>query len=273
MKNKKKLKIAGIIICVLLLLQTGILAYTGVFRTADDDVDISKVVVSTEIQNLIKEQEPAEYSKNLNNYKRMIVLLDVHGDFKNALEGLIKEGRNVTDIMIAYVFLNDCYGKIGQVETLVNKKESGKSWEEIFKQYYIDNPEFKPRNFDFDYLDNLMKEGGITADDVMIADRVSQIAKVPFEDVIAEKTPEKSWKDINAGFGIINGQDAMPRVPVTREQLEKYTSDGALTEDQVTRTLVTAYKLGLDEDAAISKAKSGYTTAKFFAEVLEQKYY
>ena len=272
MKSKKLLKIAGIILAAGILLQTGIFAYTGVFGSGSADVDISKVIVSAEVQNLIKNQEPVEFDKNLNNYKRMIVLLDVHDTFKAEIEKLISEGKKLTDIMIAYVYLNDCYGKLDQVAELVNLKASGLTWLEIFTQYENKNPAFEPRNFDFDYLDNLTKKEGITADDIMIADTVSQNTNMPFEDVIKEKIAGKSWKDINAALSIINGQDTMPRVPVTPEQLNKYVSGDSFNEDRVVQTLVTAYKLGLDEKAAIDKAKAGYTTAKFFAEALDQKY-
>lgn len=273
MKSKKLLKVAGIILAAGLLLQTGILAYTSVFTGGGTaDVDISKVVVSAEVQNLIKVQEPSEFDKNLNNYKRMIVLLDVHEIFKAEIEKLISEGKKLPDLMIAYTYLNDRYGKLDQVAGLVNEKASGQSWPEIFSQYENENPAFVPTSFDPDYLDSLTKEKSITADDIMIADIVSQNAGIPFADVIKEKASGKPWEDINAVLGIVNGQDSMPRVPVTQEQLKKYVSGDSFNEDRVVETLVTAYKLGLDEKAAIDKAKSGYTSARFFAEALEQKY-
>lgn len=273
MKSKKILKIAGILLAAGLLLQTGILAYTSVFTGGNDsNADTSKVIVAAEVQNLIKAQEPSEFDKNLNNYKRMIVLLNVHDTFKAEIEKLISESKKATDIMIAYTYLNDCYGKMAQVAELVNKKAAGRTWQEIFSQYESENPAFKPRSFDFDYLDSLSKKEGITADDIMIADMVSQNADMPFEEVIQEKVSGKAWKDINAALSIINGQDAMPRVPVTPEQLEKYASGESFNEDRVVQTLVTAFKLGLDEKAAIDKAKAGYTTAEFFAEALEKKY-
>lgn len=274
MKSKKILKIAAFILAGGLLLQTGILAYTGVLGgISTGDVDISQVVVSQEIQSLIKGQDTVHYDKNIKNYKQMIVLLNVHEEFKNDLESIVKKGKKITDIMIAYNFLNDYYGKVAQVEILVDQKEAGENWVNIFKQYNKNNRAFTPRNFDFDYLDKLMKQAGITNDDIMIADRVSQNAEVTFNEVINEKIAGKPWRDINAGFGIVNGQEMMPRVSVTREQLKKYKAGGALSEEQITETLVTAYKLGLGEQAAIDKTKAGYTMESFFAEALEQKYY
>lgn len=274
MKSKRILKIAAFILAGGVLLQTAILAYTGAFGGAGaGDVDISQVEVSQEIQNLIKAQDEGQFKRNLRNYKEMIVLLNVHEKFKNDIENMIGNGKMATDIMIAYTFLNDCYGKATEIETLVNQKEAGSSWVEIFKQYNRENQPFTPQSFDFDYLDNLMKQAGITNDDIMIADRVSRSARTAFEEVIAKRTGGESWKEINADYDIVNGQEAILRVSVTQEQLEKHKKGGALSEEQVVETLVIANKLGLDEQTAIDKAKTGYTVERFFAEALEQKYY
>lgn len=273
MKSKKMLKIAAFILAGGVLLQTAILAYTGVFDGTDTGVDVSQVVVSQEIQDIIKSQDEDQFDKNMRNYKEMIVLLNVHEKFKNDIENMVGDGKRITDIMIAYAFLNDCYGKAAQIENLVNKKESGSDWVDIFKQYNAENQAFTPQSFDFDYLENLAKQAGITNDDIMIADRVSQSVGATFEEVIDQKAGGVSWKDINAGYGIVNGQEAIPRVSVTRDQLKKHTAGGALSEERVTETLVTAHKLGLEEQTAIDKAKAGYTIERFFAEALEQKYY
>ncbi|NLV35631.1 MAG: hypothetical protein GXY17_03010 [Clostridiaceae bacterium] len=274
MKSKKIIKIAALILAGGVLLQTAILAYTGVFdRTDSGDVDISQVIIAEEVQNLIKAQDEDRYEENIRNYKEMIVLLNVHDSYKNEIEDMVKEGKSITDIMIAYTFLNDCYGKAELIEMLVNKKEAGQSWSEIFKQYNKDYPAFMPQSFDFDYLDNLLKQGGITNDDIMIADRVSQSAGAAFEEVIDKKAGGEAWKEINAYYNIVNGQETILRVSVTQEQLEKHKVGGTFSEEQVVETLVTANKLGLDEQTAIDKAKAGYTVERFFAEALEQKYY
>ena len=273
MKNKRILKILGIVVVAALLLQAGIMTYAGVFGGNSDDVDISNVVISQEIKDVIYAQDSDNFDKNIRNYKRMIVLLNVHDVFKTHIEDLIVEGMQLTDLMIAYTFLNDCYGSIEQLEILVNQRELGLSWVDIFTGYNDENPAFEPSNFNFDYLDEIMAIDGITADDIMIADRVSQNMDIPFEDVIEGRINGEIWKDINAELGIVNGQSAMPRVPVTSEQLKKHTAGDLLSEQLVVETLVTAFKLGINEQKAIDKAKEGYTAERFFAEVLEDRYY
>lgn len=274
MNKKKILKIIGFVFSALILFQTAMITYASIFgENNGDDVDISNVFVSQEIQDIIRQQDMSSFNKNLTAYKRMIVLLNVHDNFKTEIERLVSEGKKINDLMAAYTFLNDCYGTIDELEQLVIQKEQGQSWVEIFTNYSNTNIPFVPRNFDFDYLDELMKKEGITADDIMICDRVSQKSGEAFEELTELRMEGRTWKEINAELGIVNAQNAMPHVPVTIEQLKKYTADGRLSEEDVVYTLVTAFKLGIDETEAINKAKSGYTTEMFFSEALEQRYY
>lgn len=273
MLKKKIIKIFGVIIIAGLIVQSAIYAFAGIFGgQTGDNININTVQLSPEIENKIREQEPGEYNKNLTNYKRMLVVLDVHDTYKTRMEEFLLLGKRLPDILIAYQFLNENYGRIDELGFLLTQKESGKTWLEAFNAYRQQNPEFVPRSFDFDYLEELMQSEGIAEDDIMIADRVSQKTGLPFEDVIAERASGKQWKDINEGFGIINAQKTLPRVPVTQEQLKKYTTGNALSEEKVVETLVIAYKLELNEQEAINKAKEGYTPERFFAETLEGKY-
>lgn len=273
MSNKKIIKIFGVIVIAGLIIQSALYAYAGIFGGhTGESIDTGNVQISPEIENIIREQEPAEFNKNLANYKRMLVVLDVHDTYKTEIEKLIVLGKRLPDILIAYQFLNDNYGKLEELDDLLVEKESGKAWIDVFCSYRQNNPEFTPRSFDFDYLEELMEYDDITEDDIMIADRVSQKTGLPFEDVIVKRISGKPWKDINEGFGILNGQKALPRVPITQEQLKKHTAGSTLTEDKVIDTLVIAHKLEMDEQEAINKAKEGYTYERFFAEALESKY-
>lgn len=272
MKNSRKLEILGIILAAFLMLQTAIIALGEVLGGNGNGVDTSSVVVSQEIQDIIRQQDPTAFARNLDDYKRMIVLLDVHETFKAEIENLVVQGKGIKDLMIAYSFLNDAYGTIDQLEPLIDKKEQGKGWAQVFKLYNDSNPAFIPRNFDFDYLDEIMKSGNLTADDIMIADRVSQKSGAALEELIENRLLGLSWKSINAELGIVNASSNMPRVPVTAEQLKKYTVDRVLNEDRVVQTLVTAFKLGMDADTAIGLVKNGYTTEMLFAKALEEKY-
>ncbi|NLO38732.1 MAG: hypothetical protein GX115_04550 [Ruminiclostridium sp.] len=271
MRKKNIIKILGVIVIAVLIVQSA--AFAGSFTgQTGENINTNTVQISPEIESKIREQEPGEYNKNLANYRQMLVVLDIHNTYKTRMEEFILLDKRLPDILIAYQFLNENYGQIEELGTLLIEKESGKTWLEVFTAYRQQNLEFVPRSFDFDYLDVLMQSEGITEDDIMIADRVSQKTGLPFEDIIAQKASGKQWKDINEGFGIINAQKTLPRVPVTQEQLKKHTTGNALSEEKVVETLVIAYKLELDEQVAINKAKEGYTQERFFAEALEGKY-
>lgn len=242
-------------------------------RTVDNGLkDEASTEISKEILDLIKAQDPDSYTKNLNNYKQLLELLNVHVKFKNEIERLIKKGKKLPDILIAYSFLNDCYGGMEDIEKLVDKKESGKKWPDIFKEYFKNNPEFVPRDFESDYLERLL-DSGTNQDTIMIADRVSQKAKVEIDTLISKKQAGESWRLINAEYGIVNGLEKSPHLSVTRNQLTKYTTQTKLSEKEIINALTIGTKLGKSADSVLNSVKKGLSKEEIYAMAFEEKYY
>ncbi|WP_027629857.1 hypothetical protein [Ruminiclostridium cellobioparum] len=242
-------------------------------KTVDNGLkDEASTEISKEILDLIKAQDPDSYTKNLNNYKQLLELLNVHVKFKNEIERLIKKGKKLPDILIAYSFLNDCYGGMEDIEKLVDKKEAGKKWPDIFKEYFKNNPEFVPRDFESDYLERLL-DSGTNQDTIMIADRVSQKAKVEIDTLISKKQAGESWRLINAEYGIVNGLEKSPHLSVTRTQLTKYTTQTNLSEKEVINALTIGTKLGKSADSVLNSVKKGLSKEEIYAMAFEEKYY
>ncbi len=229
--------------------------------------------ISQEILDLIKVSNPENYTQNVDNYRQLLKVLNVHTIFKKEIERLIKAGFKVPDILTAYSFLNDCYGNMADIELLVKEKKSGEQWENIFKDYNKKHPGFVPSNFDSKYLDKLLKTSGIDQDDVMIADRVSQNAEVNFEDVINKKIQGLSWRLINAQYGIVNGREESPHLKLTSEQLAKHVSQTNLPEVEIINALTTANKLGLSADNVLKSIKQGLSKEEIYADVYQAKFY
>ncbi|HEX2927137.1 MAG TPA: hypothetical protein VHP38_12915 [Ruminiclostridium sp.] len=239
-------------------------------NTLKDEADSE---ISQDILDLIKSSDPDNYTRNVDNYKKLLKDLNVHTIYKNEIERLIKAGYQLPDILTAYSFLNDCYGSMTDIEVLVKEKKSGDKWADIFLEYDKKHPEFVPSNFDSKYLDKLLKTTGIDQDDVMIADRVSQNAKVDFADVINKKIQGLSWRLINAQYGIVNGLEESPHLAITGEQLAKYTNQTQLTEEQVIKALTIADKLGLSADSVLKSVKQGLTREDIYSAAYQEKFY
>lgn len=295
MKKSKILRIVLFVIIAVTILQAGFMAYSmfggmtnealqeqntvseeqpaaTVEAVSIDEEETEDIVISDEILDIIREQDPENYETNLTNYKNMLVKLNVHKKFQDELERLLKEEKMLADILIAYEFLNDSYGKLEDVLILINDKEEKESWSAVFKEYNRNNPEFIPQAFESGYLENLMKTSSLTADDIMIADRVSQKVNKPFKDIINERISGASWKRINAEFDVVNGDSFLPHVPVTREQISKYTESGHLTEQQVVEALVIVNKMKRPEAFIIEKVREGMEKEDIYALCYEEKY-
>lgn len=236
-------------------------------------INTSSVIISDEIQNIIKQADPVNFDKNLNNYKTLLVTLEVHDKYKTEIERLLKENHKLPDILTAYSYLNNSYGLMEDLEAFVKLREAGKTWVQIFKEYKQGNPAFKPGNFDSNYLENLRKTPGLSTDDIMIGDRVSQKTGKPFKEVIDMRIKGTSWKDINGELDVLNGQTALPHVKVTEEQMRLNTTDGKLTEQKVVEAFVIADKLGKTTSEIINQEKLGLSKEDIYAACFESRFY
>ncbi|MCG7408436.1 hypothetical protein MH117_13480 [Paenibacillus sp. ACRRX] len=206
-------------------------------------------------------------------YKDMLAELDVHDKFKREIDKLVGKGYDLSDLMVAYEFLYQSYGRMQELEALVKQQDSGKSWEHVFKDYNKSHKPFVPRAFDTDYLESLMKTNGLTSDDIMIADRIGFVSAKAFKDIlIAKLETQNSWKEIAAEHNIVNSSSTLPRVPVTQEELSKFTSASKLTEERVTEAIVLAKKIGKTPQQVISSMKSGQSEEAILADGYVEKY-
>ncbi|MBO8173609.1 MAG: hypothetical protein H0Z33_17210 [Bacillaceae bacterium] len=245
----------------------------GETQTTETDSTTTSVEISEEVQQKIKESDPDHFETHLQNYKNLLMDYQVHPKFKQEIERLVLEDYKIWNLLIAYEFLYHHFGKSEELEVLVVKREEqGTSWEEIFKQYRDADAAFIPRSFDSDELEKLMNTPGISSDDIMIADRISFESGESFETLITARMEGQSWQEINAQVDILYSKDQLPRVPVTSEQLDKFTHSTGLSEEQAVEAFVLAYKVGKEPKLIIEKLESGATEEAIFAESYLEKY-
>lgn len=231
----------------------------------------ASVEISSEMQEIIRQADPANFDKNIGNYKTLLIKLDVHQNYRDEMEQLLREGHGLPDVLTAYEFLNENFGMVTELEVLIAEKESGDNWSTVFERYNSRNPEFMPGSFEPEYLEELMSTPGITTDDIMLADRVAQKLSIAVSEVIAQRTAGAAWKDINENYGIVNAQMSIPHVPVTPGQIDRYTT-GGLERQQVILAFVIATKLDKNPEEVMDKLKSGESREQIYAGYYAEKY-
>lgn len=274
MKKSKWNKLLGAILAIAFIIPVTSLAAAELMKASyeKDPVDTGKVVVSQEVQDKIRGQEPPAFTVNVERYKRFIVLLNVDVLYKNKIEELLLMDKQLKDILIAYEFLYERYGSWDALIKMLEGREAEKTWEELFTVYKQSHPDFAPRSFDFDYLNALMKREDLSEDDIMIGDQIASASGEDFETIIELRAEGESWQEISTGYGLLNTRESIPRVSITAEQLQKYISGEKLEEERIIEVLVLADKLGLNEKDAIGLAESGYSNEQIFAAALQEKY-
>src|SRR3989339_24690 len=176
-------------------------------REPKKEVDISDVNISDDFDKEVRDSDKTNSNKNINNLKKALKELEIPETYRDKIKALIKKGYRLPDILIAYNFLNEYYGKISQIEGLLEKNKNGKTWDVVFNEYTMNKGEFIPTNFDKSYIENLIKTDGISADDIMIADRMAFNGTKKFDELIDIKKTGKNWKDIKVENEIINMEE------------------------------------------------------------------
>lgn len=260
------------------------IAYTDVQNTAapgnsvqevkvpKKEIDISKISLKKEVEDKITSLDAANAAKNIKNYKMLLAALDVPGSFQAQIEGMYDKGHKVQDVLAAYEYLYQNYGKIDEIEGLLKQKKSGKVWKNIFKEYKKSKEEFKPTNFKSGKLEEIFKTPGITPDDIIIADRIAQQEGLEIDELLDMRGSGMNWKTINEGLGILNTSDELPRAAVTSAQVKNYMKNTGLSEEQVLEAIVIAQKLSGDGKTVVEKIKAGKAEEDIIAESLEEKY-
>ncbi len=246
---------------------------TGTTSTQTSTITPSDIVILDEVKNKIKESDPDNYDKNITNYTNLLINLNVHDKFKTEIENLVIDGHKLPDILIAYQFLYHEFGFSSEIEPMVIKKETGETWETIFKEYHAINPRFVPTNFDPDYLENLMNHQDLTSDDIMIADWASFRTKKPFDEIINSVLAIHDWKEINAQLDILFSNATLPRVQITKEQLDNNTKSFGLTEQQVVEAFVLANKVNEIPKNILQMEKDGYSEEAIMDKSYSNEYY
>ena len=239
-------------------------------RPPEKETDTSHIEISADIADSMKNSDSKNFDKNIGNYKKVLVQLDVPKEFRNQLETLINNGKPVTNILTLYNFLYDSYGTIAELEGLVAKLESGGNLGDIIRDYNVSHPEFVPSKFEKTYLETLMVTMSI--DDILISDRLSQKGLATFDDLIAKRQSGMSWKTINASLGIINTSDKLPRMSLTQAQVNKCMQDNGLEEKDAADVLVLTWKTGKDYSLVTNELKSGKKQEDIYAEAYNEKY-
>lgn len=236
------------------------------------EIDITEVSISGEIEGVIRNSDGKNSDKNIKNYKKVLKAFDVPDKFKKEIERLIKKGYQVPDILTAYDFLYDNYGLIEELEKLIEKKNEGESWTEVFVDFNKSHKEFIPRDFDSKYLEGLLKTPRISPDDIMNADRISQKGLMTFEQLIEMRKEGKTWKEINSELGIVNTSGIIPRISISRAKVKKYVQNTGMSEKKVIDALALSSKMEKDDDDVINEFKSGLKKEDIYSGLYNEKY-
>lgn len=291
MKKQKWIKIVLYVIILAVILQAGLVAYSMVGNLIGMDQTESlpqeesspnpspepasqggENEISQEVLDLIYQADPAHYDTNVANYRSLLTDLHVHKKYQDEIERLLRSGNPIEHIMIAYEFLYKEYGTMQELGAMVSDRQAGIAWDKVFADYHAAAGQFTPRTFASGQLEKWMSTGSLTADDIMIADRVSQKLSAKMEDIMKKREQGTNWREINGEYLILNAEETLPHVPVTKDQLARYVKATALSEQKVVEAMVLADRLHMDQNRVMEEYGKGKTQEEITAMCYREKY-
>lgn len=274
------------------------------------ELNINDVIISEDVQEKIKKSDSKNSIRNINNYKQIIVELNIHEEYQKEIERLIGK-YEIEDIFIAYEFLHDNYGKIYELEEILQENKSGKDWGIVFQEYLNRNKEYEPSDYSTEYLEDLLKDPSISYDDIMIADRIASmnwinidveditkyykkenskssnksnidltfISEIKnlnqadiFQKLIDMKREGASWEEIKNKFGILNIEESLTTITLDSREISVYQDNTNLSKEAIIEVLVLAKKHEFKEDEVIMSKESGNSKSDIYKKYLTKKY-
>jgi hypothetical protein len=117
-----------------------------------------------------------------------------------------------------------------------------------------------------------MMNMGLSADDIMLADRLSYVTGMSFEDILTMRQEAAHWRDVAARLGVLFGADVLPRVQIPRDQLAQLMTQTGLTEEKVTLAFIMASRLGQTPADVANQMKAGRSAEAIYATSYEKAY-
>lgn len=284
---KRKKQILTLVIAAAMVLQASIVVFAAVNHDTpsssmasiqapapnqETKQSVAPAVVSPAVLEKIQTDDSGNGDHEGQLYQTMLASFEVYPDIQKELDKLILEGYSPNDVMTGYEYLYHNFGSVADLQAFLKGRSEGKSWRTIFSDYTRNQSEFVPRTFDSQYLEKLMSNPALSADDIMIADKLSFATGKPFEDLMNARLEAKHWRSVTASFGILFSADSLPRVSINEQKMKEFLQTSGLTERQITEAFVTAFKIGKGPEYAVDKMKQGYSIDDLFAEGYEEKY-
>jgi hypothetical protein len=234
----------------------------------------SEPTISDEVLDRIRAyvSDTASYDRHVANYKQFLVSFGLHDSIRQEIEKLVLEGYPLPELMIGGEYLYHSFGTVADLRSFARQRSEGAEWESIFVEYNRGRAEFKPRSFQPDYLERLMRTPALSADDIMIADRIAVATGTTFEETIDAKRTTPHWRTITAKYGILFSGDKLPRVQIKNEQMQSFRDGSGLTDARIAEAFVIAHKIGTTAEDVVGKMKEGYSPEAVFAESYGRKY-
>ena len=231
-----------------------------------EEIDTENINLSNEAQGLLKDDNA------IKDYKIIMAQYSPTNELLDVINKKLEDGFDMSDIAVCYSFLYEKNGNIKDLDNLLNQRKKGKSFDKIFVKYNKDNKEFKPSDFEDGFIESQI-ESGLTTDDIMIADEISQKDLGPdIKSLLDRKKSGETWRDIKGKLGFVKLEEEYKSYSITSTEVSDYANETGLTKDQVIEALLLARKNKVDEKTVIEEIKNEKSIEEIYMGIFTERY-
>jgi len=245
-------------------------------NSEDEDIIEREIKLSEEAAELELPEDITSIfgkDKDSEDYYKKLVIEKGLTDLK--IEKLKQYLLNYTDyfaILTIYDCLADNFFAYSDLDAAVKRYMNGESLDNILDYYIEFDRDFKSYNFEEDELEYYMISAGLSAQDIMMADLMSQHCGIPIKEIIDKMLELESWESLTEGYGIINSNRKLHSVDVNSEDILICQNELGLTEEEAIKEIVTADKAKIKKSDIVKMKKSKVKKGKIFVEEMHDRF-
>lgn len=212
-------------------------------------------------------------SNKIQLFEGFIKELSVPEAYVGQILALTEQGYSLKDIMVLYDFLEDNFGSMDELESMLAQKKAGANFAQLFDTYITSKQDYTQKDFPEGEIDRLLSYQFINIEDILVADIMAQEANVAFDDIMGQLTQGKSWQEVAVSINMLKCDGKADTIVISSGEIEQYAEQNTVSIQKAAKYVAMEKEAGDTQTKANSRIKIAQKSpAQAFADYLEEKY-
>ena len=212
-------------------------------------------------------------SNKIQQFEGFIKEFSVPEVYVEQILALVEQGYSLRDIMVLYDFLEDNFGSMDELESMLAQKKAGANFVQLFDAYIVSKQDYTQKDFPEGEIDRLLSYQFIDIEDILVADIMAQEANVPFDDIMGQLTQGKGWQEVAVSVNMLTCDGEADTIAISNEEIEQYAEQNTVSVQKAAKYVAMEKEAGGAQTKTNSRSKMAQKSpVQALADYLEEKY-